>query len=58
MGAFIAYLHRVEKVQHFFVLAPNLTIYRKSSVTLPLTRRSMFSRYPGVCTQAASDHYQ
>lgn len=29
MGAFIAYLHRVEKVQHFFVLAPNLTIYRK-----------------------------
>ena len=29
MGAFIAYLHRSEKVQHFFVLAPNLTIYRK-----------------------------
>ena len=29
MGAFITYLHRVEKVQHFFVLAPNLTIYRK-----------------------------
>ena len=22
MGAFIAYLHRAEKVQHFFVLAP------------------------------------
>lgn len=29
MGAFIAYLYRVEKVRHFFVLAPNLTIYRK-----------------------------
>lgn len=29
MGAFISYLHRAEKVQHFFVLAPNLTIYRK-----------------------------
>ncbi len=29
MGAFIAYLYRAEKVQHFFVLAPNLTIYRK-----------------------------
>jgi len=29
MGAFITYLHRVEQVQHFFVLAPNLTIYRK-----------------------------
>jgi type III restriction enzyme len=29
MGAFIAYLYRAEKVQNFFVLAPNLTIYRK-----------------------------
>jgi type III restriction enzyme len=29
MGAFIAYLYRAEQVQHFFVLAPNLTIYRK-----------------------------
>jgi len=29
MGAFIAYLYRVEKIEHFFVLAPNLTIYDK-----------------------------
>lgn len=29
MGAFIAYLFRVHRVQHFFVLAPNLTIYNK-----------------------------
>lgn len=29
MGAFIAYLARVHGVRHFFVLAPNLTIYRK-----------------------------
>jgi type III restriction enzyme len=29
MGAFIAYLHRVEGIRHFFVLAPNLTIYNK-----------------------------
>ena len=29
MGAFIAYLTRVEGVRHFFVLAPNLTIYNK-----------------------------
>ena len=29
MGAFIAYLHLVHKVRHFFVLAPNLTIYDK-----------------------------
>jgi type III restriction enzyme len=29
MGAFIAYLHRALGVRHFFVLAPNLTIYDK-----------------------------
>src|SRR5947207_2185710 len=29
MGAFIAYLHQVEGLRHFFVLAPNLTIYNK-----------------------------
>lgn len=29
MGAFIAYLYRVEQIHHFFVLAPNLTIYNK-----------------------------
>lgn len=29
MGAFIAYLMRAEGVRHFFVLAPNLTIYNK-----------------------------
>ncbi len=29
MGAFIGYLHRAYNVRHFFVLAPNLTIYNK-----------------------------
>jgi type III restriction enzyme len=29
MGAFIAYLHRVHGIKHFFVVAPNLTIYEK-----------------------------
>jgi type III restriction enzyme len=29
MGAFIAYLHQAEGIRHFFVLAPNLTIYSK-----------------------------
>jgi type III restriction enzyme len=29
MGAFIAYLHRVHGTRHFFVVAPNLTIYEK-----------------------------
>ncbi|MBL0020590.1 MAG: DEAD/DEAH box helicase family protein [Bacteroidetes bacterium] len=29
MGAFISYLHNVHGLKHFFVLAPNLTIYNK-----------------------------
>ncbi|MGC9261464.1 MAG: DEAD/DEAH box helicase family protein [Phycisphaerae bacterium] len=29
MGAFISYLYRAENIRHYFVLAPNLTIYNK-----------------------------
>ena len=29
MGAFVAYLHALKGIKHFFVLAPNLTIYNK-----------------------------
>ncbi len=29
MGAFVAYLHIAKGIRHFFVLAPNLTIYNK-----------------------------
>jgi type III restriction enzyme len=29
MGAFISYLYKAEGIRHFFVLAPNLTIYNK-----------------------------
>ncbi len=29
MGAFISYLYQVHNLRHFFVLAPNLTIYNK-----------------------------
>jgi type III restriction enzyme len=29
MGAFVAYLHQAEGIRHFFVMAPNLTIYNK-----------------------------
>jgi type III restriction enzyme len=29
MGAFISYLFKTRKIRHFFVLAPNLTIYNK-----------------------------
>ncbi len=29
MGAFISYLHQAHNIRHYFVLAPNLTIYNK-----------------------------
>lgn len=29
MGAFVAWLHKAHGIRHFFVLAPNLTIYDK-----------------------------
>src|ERR671923_144767 len=29
MGAFVSYLHLAHGIRHFFVLAPNLTIYNK-----------------------------
>ncbi|MDG6912365.1 MAG: DEAD/DEAH box helicase family protein [Nitrososphaerota archaeon] len=29
MGAFIAYLYKTKGIRHFFILAPNLTIYNK-----------------------------
>ena len=29
MGAFVSYLYLAHGIRHFFVLAPNLTIYNK-----------------------------
>ncbi len=63
MGAFIAYLHRAEKVRHFFVLAPNLTIYRKLIADFtPNTPKYVFqgihefaTRPPQIIT---SDNYE
>jgi len=34
MGAFISYLHLAHGFRHFFVLAPNLTIYRQADYRL------------------------
>lgn len=43
MGAFIAYLHLTYGMKHFFVLAPNLTIYRKLiSDFTPNTKKYVF----------------
>lgn len=43
MGAFIAYLYRSKKSRHFFVLAPNLTIYNKLIADFtPGTRKYVF----------------
>lgn len=43
MGAFIAYLHLVHGMKHFFVLAPNLTIYNKLIADFtPNTKKYVF----------------
>ena len=44
MGAFISYLHLAHEFRHFFVLAPNLTIYDKLITDFTPTRPSMCSR--------------
>lgn len=41
MGAFVSYLHAVHGINHFFVLAPNLTIYSKLITDFTPTRRNM-----------------
>lgn len=46
MGAFIAYLRRAHGVRHFFVLAPNLTIYDK--LTRDFTPNTPKFVFPGL----------
>lgn len=44
MGAFMTYLHLAHHIRHFFVLAPNLTIYNKliADFTEPSTPKYVF----------------
>ena len=52
MGAQIAYLHRVHGVQHFFVVAPNLTIYDKLRRDFtPNTPKYVFEGLPDFASQ-------
>ena len=52
MGAQIAYLHRVHGVQHFFVVAPNLTIYDKLRRDFtPNTPKYVFAGLPEYAAQ-------
>ena len=52
MGAQIAYLHRVHGVQHFFVVAPNLTIYDKLRRDFtPNTSKYVFAGLPEYAAQ-------
>jgi type III restriction enzyme len=51
MGAFIAYLFEVESIRHFFVLAPNLTIYNKLIADFtPNTPKYVFQGISGFAT--------
>lgn len=52
MGAQIAYLHRVHGAQHFFVVAPNLTIYDKLRRDFtPNTPKYVFEGLPDFATR-------
>lgn len=51
MGAFIAYLHLAHGINHFFVLAPNLTIYDKLITDFtPNTPKYVFKGIPEFAT--------
>ena len=53
MGAFISYLYVHHYIQHFFVLAPNLTIYNKLITDFtPNTAEVCVQRHWGVCPQS------
>jgi type III restriction enzyme len=53
MGAQIAYLNRVHGVQHFFVVAPNLTIYDKLRRDFtPNTPKYVFAGLPDYAAQS------
>ena len=53
MGAFIAYLHQAHNLKHFFVLAPNLTIYDKLVTDFtPGTPKYVFTGLSAFATEA------
>jgi type III restriction enzyme len=59
MGAFIAYLNQAWGIRHFFVLAPNLTIYNK--LTGRLYAGNAEIRLPGtfrLCSSSPGDHHR
>jgi type III restriction enzyme len=52
MGAFISYLHVMHGINHFFVLAPNLTIYNKLIVDFtPNSRKYVFAGIAEFATE-------
>ena len=55
MGAFITYLFRAKGIRHFFVLAPNLTIYNKLIADFtPNTPKYVFQGHRRVRHQPAA----
>ncbi len=63
MGAFISYLHLAHGINHFFVLAPNLTIYNKLITDFtPNTPKYVFKGISAFATDApeivTGDNYE
>ena len=63
MGAFISYLHLAHGINHFFVLAPNLTIYNKLITDFtPNTSKYVFKGIAELATEppeiVTGDNYE
>jgi type III restriction enzyme len=63
MGAFISYLHLAHGINHFFVMAPNLTIYNKLIADFtPNTAKYVFKGIAEFATDApeiiTGDNYE
>ena len=58
MGAFIAYLFKTRNIRHFFVLAPNLTIYNKLTTDFTQYTQICLPGHRGVRCYTARDHHR
>lgn len=56
MGAFIAYLFKAEGIRHFFVLAPNLTIYDKLITDFTAHAQICLPGHRRIRRQSARNH--
>lgn len=57
MGACIAYLYQKKGIRHFFVLAPNLTLYDKAEIQI-IEKKKAAMEYCTIVSKEASKPWQ